>query len=137
MKLLSYLQKRLYERRLQKCGLQFPIRCKIHGVSSPDRQGALAQSRKGDRLQIVHTPVKGYPFNVYVYNISLNRILGYLDSVLAEQLVYLFRSDFCKDAVLEQITGGAPSYAYFGCTIKILETSSFITDETFSHLHGD
>lgn len=137
MKLLSYVQQRLYARRLWKCGLQFPIRCKIHGVSSPDRQGALAQSRKGDKLQIVHAPVEGYPFNVYVYNISLNRVLGYLEATLAEQLVYLFRANFCKDALLEQITGGPPAYDYFGCSIRIFETSSFITDETFSHLHGE
>ena len=137
MNLLSSLKNLLYQRRLRKCGLSFPVFCKLHGVKSPDRQGALAQSRSGDPLQIVHAPTKEYPFNVYVYSITLNRVLGYLDERTAEQFVYLFKKGFCKDAVIEQITGGPPAYPYFGCNIRVMESSVLITDTSFHHLRGE
>jgi hypothetical protein len=98
MNVLSSLKSILYKRRLKKCGLSFPVFCKLRGVKPPDRQGALVQSRSGDPLQIVHAPTTEYPFNVYVYSITLNRVLGYLDEHISEQFVYLFKNGFCKGA---------------------------------------
>lgn len=137
MSFLSSLKNLLYKRRKRKCGLSFPVFCKVHGVKAPDRQGALVQSRNGDPLQIVHVPTKEYPFNVYVYSITLNRVLGYLDERSAEQFVYLFKNGFCKDAVLEQITGGPPTYPYYGCNIRVLESSVLVTETSFTHLRGE
>ena len=122
---------------MKKSGLVFPIPCKIHGVKYPDRQGALAQSRENDSLQIVHSPEKGYPFNVYVYSVELNRILGYLDPILAEKLVYVCGKGLCLDGKIEKLTGGAPDYEYRGCNIQIFETTSMMQDcKDFSHLHS-
>ena len=137
MNVLTSLKNLLYKRRLKKCGLSFPVFCKLRGVKASDRQGALAQSRSGDPLQIVHAPTKEYPFNVYVYSITLNRVLGYLEESISEQFVYLFKDGFCKDAVLEQITGGPPAYSYYGCTIRVMESSVLITDTSFTHLRGE
>ena len=137
MHIFSFFKQLFYKQRLKKSGLSFPIPCKIHGVKSPDRQGALVQSRKGDRLQLVHHAEKDYPFNVYVYNIELNRILGYLDAVLAEKLVYVCGKGFCLDGSIEKVTGGAPHYQYSGCNITIFQTSAMMNDcEDFSHLHS-
>ena len=137
MKIFHAIKNLLYKRRLKRCGLSFPVHTKIHGVKAADRQGALAQSRSGDNLQIVHVPLPDYPFNVYVYSITLNRVLGYLDSTLAEQLVYLFKKDFCRDAALETISGGPPKYTYFGASIRIYETAILIVDDSFEHLRGE
>ena len=137
MHIFSFFKQLFYNQRLKKSGLTFPIPCKIHGVKSADRQGALTQSRVGDRLQLVHHAEKNYPFNVYVYNIELNRILGYLDKVLAEKLVYVCGKGFCLDGSIEKLTGGAPDYAYRGCNIKIFQTTDMMKDyEEFSHLHS-
>ena len=106
-------------------------------MRSIDRQGALAQSRTGDRLQLVHSPEKEYPFNVYVYNVELNRILGYLDAVLAEKLVYVCGKGLCLDGRIEKLTGGAPDYQYIGCNILIFDTTGMMQNcEDFSHLHS-
>ena len=136
MNIISFFKQLFYKQRLKKSGLRFPIHCKIHGVRLPDRQGALAQSRIGDRLQLVHSAEKGYPFNVYVYNVELNRILGYLDAVLAEKLVYVCGKGLCLDGRIEKLTGGA-EYQYIGCNILILDTTGMMQDcEDFSHLHS-
>ena len=66
MGLRAYFKNKLFARRLKKSGLVFPIVSKINGVTSADRQGALAQSAQGDDLQIVHTPLKKYPHNTYI-----------------------------------------------------------------------
>lgn len=137
MNTLQAVKNFFYRRRLKKCKLSFPLFCKVHGVTSSDRQGALAQSGPGDELQLVHVPLKEYPFNVYVYNISINRVLGYLDARLAEKLVYLFKRGFCRDGEIEQITGGADGKR-FGCNIRINESMLFFRDcQDLSHLRGE
>ena len=137
MGILSFFKRLFFKQRLKKAGLSFPVFCKVHGVKSPDRQGALAQSRAQDRLQLVHSAEENYPFNVYVYSVELNRILGYLDAVLAEKLVYVFGKGLCLDGKIEKITGGKPRYDYFGCNISILQTTSIMQNyDDFSHLHG-
>ena len=137
MHILSFFKQLFYKQRLKKSGLVFPLVCKIHGVKSADRQGALAQSRIGDRLQLVHHAEKNYPFNVYVYSVELNRILGYLDAVLAEKLVYVCGKGLCLDGQIEKLTGGAPQYEYIGCNIQIFDTTSMMKDcHDFSHLHS-
>ena len=129
-------EEKAYLARLQQTRLQFPIFCKLHGVKSPDHQGAIAQSRIGDHLQIVHTPSQERPFLVCAYSVPLNRILGYIDESLAEKLTYAFGRDFCRDGEIEQITGGAP-YKYYGCNVRLMDTQYFMEDcEDFSHLHS-
>ena len=137
MHILSFFKQLFYKQRLKKSRLTFPLSCKVHGVKSPDRQGALAQSRMGDWLQLVHHPETDYPFNVYVYSVELNRILGYLDAVLAVKLVYVFGKGLCLDGKIEKVTGGAPHYAYLGCNIQIFDTMSMMSGcEDFAHLHS-
>ena len=107
--------------------LPFPLFCKVHAVKSPDHQGAIAQSRVGDKLQIVHTPTAERPFCVTVYNITLNRVLGFVEADLAEKLTRAFGQDFCRDGEVEQITGGPP-YKYYGCNIRVMDTQDFWED---------
>ena len=137
MGLRAYFKTKFLARRLKRSGLTFPIRTKINGVASPDRQGALAQSMQGDDLQIVHTPLKKYPHNTYVYSISLNRVLGYLDKELSKKLLYVFKNGFCLDGEIRKRLGGAPEYDYFGCDIYIYETKDLLSDvNDFSHLYS-
>lgn len=124
-----------FHRRVRTCDLHFPVYCKIHGVKRTDRQGALAQCRAKDRLQIVHATVHGNDEVAYVYSVELNRILGYISDDLTKKLIYVFGKNFCLDATIENITGGPPNYQYFGCNIRILSTASMMNDiENFSHL---
>ncbi len=126
MNIRAFFKKIAERARCRRLGLEFPLFCKVHGVRKGDAQGALAQSRAGDELQIVHVPVENYPYNVYVYNIELNRVLGYLDNGLAETLVRAFGRGFCRDARIEEITGGPPEYKYFGCNLRILDTMAMM-----------
>jgi len=133
------LQKHAYNRRKKKNGVSFPLYCKIHGVKRLNYQGALLQSREQDELQLVHIPTNDFPYNVYVYSIPLNRILGYLHNGLSQKLVNIFGEGFCRDGVIENLTGGNKlGYKYVGCNIRILETMKnmqFVDD--FSHLFGE
>ena len=80
------------------------------------------QSRAEDELQLVHLPLEDFPFNVYVYSIELNRILGYLDENLSKKLVGVFGQGFCLDGTIEEIIGGPPEYKYYGCMIVLLNS---------------
>ena len=118
-------------------GLNFPIYCKVHGSKTPDRQGAIAQCATGDRLQLVHVPQKKHPFNMFVYNVELNRVMGFIKHSFAKKLVKTFGKGTCLDAMIENITGGTP-FEYFGCNIRVFETQSMMADtEDFSHLYGN
>jgi len=118
-------ERRAYERKKKEHGVAFPLYCKAHGVKKPDYQGAIVQSHVQDRLQIAHSPVDGYPYNVYIYNVELNRVLGYLQEGLAKKLVEVFGAEFCRDALITEITGGG-EYKYRGCNLVILETMEFM-----------
>ena len=120
-------QSEQYATTLQQLGLAFPLFCKVHAVKSPDHQGALAQSRVGDHLLIVHTPTEERASCVSVYSVSLNRVLGYIDEELSEKLVSAFGDNFCRDGEVEQITGGAP-YKYFGCNLRLMDTQDFLEE---------
>ncbi len=125
------------KRRLKKSGLEFPVYDKIHGVKSPDRQGALAQSSVGDELQIVHVPLADFPHNAYVYSIPLNRVLGYLETETAKKLLYAFKENYCLDGEIVKILGGEP-YKYLGCKIFIFPTTDLLADtEDFRHLYEE
>lgn len=127
----------LRERRIKRYRFVFPIYCRVHGVKTPEYQGAIAQSRADDKLQLVHVPQAGYPFNVFVYSVPLNRILGYLDGGFAKRLVKTFGRGMCLDGVIENVTGGAPQYKYRGCNIRVYDTLSMMREvEDFSHLYG-
>lgn len=144
MNIFTYLQKKriqkqeekAYSLRLAQTKLRFPILTKIHGVKGTTQQGALAQSRAGDKLQLVHVPTEQYKFSVSVYSIPLNRLLGHLDEELCKKLVFLFGEGFCRDGEIERLTGGAP-YKYIGCIVRVLDTQFYMEDcEDFSHLYS-
>lgn len=130
------IQRTFYRLRKRRLGLSFPLYCKAHGVKSSDYQGAIVQSRANDPLQLVHIPKDHYPYNVYVYNVSLNRVLGYLDNTLSKRLVQLFGKGFVRDGLIEEITGGKKrGYLYYGCNLRILESQEILRDHAdFSHL---
>lgn len=135
MSIFSFYQNLTFPQRLKKSGLCFPLKTKLHGLKSKDRQGGLAQSAELDELQLVHTPLPDYPHNVYAYSIPLNRVLGYLDEELSLKLLSVFGENFCLDGEIYKITGGAP-LKYFGCEIHIFDTTEFLKEEeSFSHLH--
>ncbi|MBQ4268360.1 MAG: hypothetical protein IJB97_01780 [Clostridia bacterium] len=138
MKLFSLIRQKLYKRRLKKAGISFPLYCKVHGVKQADRQGAIVQSKAGDRLQFVHVPLKAYPHNVYVYNVELTRGLGSTQKNLAEKLVYVFGKGFCRDGVIVEVTGGG-EYKYYGCNLQIFETMSAMNgaESDIVHLKGN
>ena len=122
----SFFKKWIRRSKCKKYGLEFPVCCKAHGVGKRERQGALAQSRSGDELQLVHIALDEFPFNVYVYSIELNRILGYLEETLAKKLVLVFGQGFCLDGRISEITGGPPEYEYFGCNIRVFDTMNMM-----------
>lgn len=121
-------------RRQKKSGLTFPVLTKIHGVKTQDRQGALAQSASGDKLQLVHVALPDYPYNVYVYSVTLNRILGYLDVTIAKNLFLVFGDGFCLDGTLDDILGGPP-LKYRGARVRIYDDNVFMQNEIFSTLY--
>lgn len=140
MRIFTYLHKRIskffYRRKCKKLRLVFPLFCKVHGVKNADAQGAIAQSQAGDKLQLVHLPKENYPYNVYVYSIPLNRILGYLDERLSEKLVKLLGKGFCIDGAIENVTGA--EYAVRGCNLRVFDTRVMMADvRDFTHLHGE
>ena len=136
MLIFTYFKNKLYAKRKKKSGIHFPISCKVFGVKMSDRQSLLAQSRAGDKLQIVHPKDKAYTHHVFVYSVTLNCVLGCVEKDLAEKLIRLFGKGFCRDGEIKRITGGPP-YKYFGCKILIFESKSFMKDcKDFSSLHG-
>ncbi len=139
MRIFTYLKngisKFFYRNRCRSLNLTFPLVCKAHGVKTAVNQGAIAQSKSGDKLQLVHVPQENYPHNVYVYSIPLNRILGYLNEGLCKKLVKLFGKGFCTDGVIEKITGD--NHTLRGCNLRIYDTREMMADvDDFSHLHN-
>ena len=135
MKKFGVWQKIHFFIQRKRLKLRFPLYCKIHGVSAPEYQGAICQSREGDELQIVHTPTEKYPYNAYVYSVTLNRLMGYLDGRLAEKLARLFGNGFCIDGEICNITGGEYG-EYYGCNIRIFHTTRMMSNvDDFSHLY--
>lgn len=140
MRIFTYLKNRIskffYRKKCKKLNFTFPIACKVHGVKNADSQGAIAQSKSGDKLQLVHVPKENFPYNVYVYSIPLNRVLGYLDERLSQKLVKLFRKGFCIDGEIVKITG--ENYAVRGCNLRIFDTREMMLNvHDFSHLYGE
>jgi hypothetical protein len=141
MKLQTYAQvnKTVFFYRLKKrwLKLRFPLFCRVKGVKKSAHQGALAQSASGDRLQLVHVPSEEYPFQVFVYSVTLNRVLGYLERELSKKLVRLFKKNFCRDGVIYRVVGGG-NYQYFGCQILIFESMDMMSHvEEFSSLRSE
>ena len=111
----------VFFRKLFK-GFSLPYDTTVFGISNPDSQGALAQSKSGDALQIVHVPTEKHSYNAYVYNIELNRILGYIESELAQNLLYVFGKGYCLDGkILERYGDGQD--APFGAYIRIYHST--------------
>ena len=131
MNIFTFLKKRKTENS-KESGLHFPLFCKLHAVKSLDHQGGIAQSRIGDKLLIVHTPTDERPFRASVYSVELNRVLGFIEDALAEELFHAFGENFCCDGEVEQIVGGPP-YKYYGCNIRVMDSKNYIEEmEDFS-----
>ena len=127
----------LYRVKKRRLKLEFPLFCKVKGVKNPAYQGAIAQSENGDQLQLVHVPSEEYPFEVFVYSVTLNRVLGYLESELSQKLLKLWGENFCRDGIVYRIVGGG-KLKYYGCQILIFETMEMMSHvEDFSHLRGE
>lgn len=122
---MNFFRKLTIPFRLWRRELSMPCAAHLFGVSNPDSQGALAQSRNGDALQIVHVPTERFPHNVYAYSIELNRILGYLDRLLAKSLCEVFGKGFCLDARVDELYGGNDGEE-FGAQIVIFKTTSLM-----------
>ena len=59
--------------RQRLLGITFPVEDDLFRCFTCDSQGALAQSRPGDELQLVHVK-NGNNFAAYAYSIRLNRL---------------------------------------------------------------
>lgn len=112
-------------KRARICGVRFPYLTKLKGVRKEDRQEWLRQSQDGDRLQFVHTPDTDDPLLVYAYSIELNCLLGVLDEVLSEKLVYIFGKGFAVDGEILAVTGDK----VLGCNVAIYDTRKFVLEE--------
>ena len=89
--------KKLYLKiRCYFLGITFPLEDKLFCCLTADRQGALAQSRAGDCLQIVHVKLKE-TYAAVVYSIPLNRIIGCAGKQLTQDLLRIFKNGFCLD----------------------------------------
>ena len=123
---MNFLRKILIPFRLWRRGISLPCQTRVFGSSNLNAQGALAQSREGDLLQVVHTPTERHAYNVYVYSIELNRVLGYLDKDLAKSLVSIFGNGFCLDAQIDEIIGSDAKTDPFVADIVIFKTTTFM-----------
>lgn len=123
---MHFLRKIFIPFRLWRRGLSLPLEATVFGVSNPLSQGALAQSRAEDKLQIVHTPSEKLPHNVYVYSIELNRILGHLTADLSKALISVFGNGFCLDGEIAEIVGEGTVISPFGVQIVIRATTTYM-----------
>lgn len=118
-------------------GLKMPLTTPLYGFKYPDFQGAILQSQTGDEVQIVHLKSKERPYDVLVYSIELNRILGYVDYSLAKSLVAVFKNGFCLDG---KITDKYVYDANFtACEITVYPTTTYMEPhlQDLSFLHGE
>lgn len=122
---MNFFRKLTIPFRLWRRELSMPLLTHLFGISNPDAQGALAQSRNGDALQIVHVPTERFPYNVYVYSIELNRVLGYLTHILSKSLCEIFGKGFCLDGRVDELYGGEDGEE-FGAQIVIFKTTSLM-----------
>lgn len=110
--------------RLFFLGLEFPLEDRLFDCRHADFQGALAQSRKSDELQIVHADLGDNNFAAYVYSIPLNRIIGKLGRQLTQDLLRVFKKGFCLDGEISMI--GKDEDGFFRCEIRIFDRASFM-----------
>ncbi|MDD6995807.1 MAG: hypothetical protein SPH68_03275 [Candidatus Borkfalkiaceae bacterium] len=105
-------------------GVAFPLEDRLFCCSGADRQGALAQSREGDCLQIVHVKVRE-KYAAIAYSIPLNRIIGCAGKQLTQDLLRLFKSGFCLDgeiAAIRQDENGK-----LRCEIRIFDSAAMMS----------
>ncbi len=116
--------------------VDFPLLQPLWGAMGADRQGALAQSRMDDRLQIVHVPSKQQPYLTYVYNIEINRVLGYVERNFAKKLCFIFGKNFCIDGSMEQVY--KRETGEFVAQFAVYDHTSYMLPylETLPFLHG-
>lgn len=122
MGVLFYIQKLTKKLKIMRLGMKFPIDDEVYGIDFGDRKGAVLQTREKDLLQIVHVATTHHPVNAYVYNIELNRILGYLEMTLAQDLHYVFGDGYCLDAQVLKIEQDEDLH----CHIRILNSSEMM-----------
>lgn len=105
-------------------GITFPLEDRLFLSSAPDRQGALAQSRAGDQLQIAHVKSDG-TYAAVVYSIPLNRVLGVLGRQLTQDLLRLFKSGYCLDGEIVSLFRDENGKLH--CDIRIFDSASMMT----------
>lgn len=105
-------------------GISFPLEDRLFCCSDADRQGALAQSRAGDCLQIVHIRVND-KFAAIVYNIPLNRIIGCTGKQLTQDLLRIFKNGFCLDGEIAGIS--KDGNGKLQCAIRIFNSAAMMS----------
>ena len=105
-------------------GITFPLEDKLFCCLSADRQGALAQSRVGDCLQIVHVK-QNDRFTAAVYSIPLNRIVGCAGKQLTQDLLRVFKSGFCLDGEIADIQTDKNGIAR--CVIRVFDSAAMMS----------
>lgn len=117
---LSKLYMRVRQRLL---GITFPVEDDLFRCFTCDSQGALAQSRPGDELQLVHIK-NGNNFAAYAYSIRLNRLIGELGRQLTQDLLKIFGKGFCLDGEIAAIS--KDENEKFRCSVRVFNTSSMM-----------
>lgn len=97
---------------------------RLAGVTHADRggtprQGAIADLRSCDELQLVPEPDNPYDPNAVMVLAPDGRQVGYLEARLAGETVRRLRKGVATKAFVSNITGGRNGQP-FGCTLGIL-----------------
>lgn len=126
MKKQSFL-KRLFS------GVKFPYPCRLQTDHVAELRAARAQSREGDPLQIVHLSGEEWQ-GVFVYSVTLNRVLGRLTKHSEQQLVKALGKGFCVDGELYVWMKDGED---FRIELLVFPTQTLMNGEEISSLFGE
>ena len=98
--------------------LSLPLYTKVVGVTFENRQEHLINSKKNNELIIKHTPTSEHPNSMVVINKSIDKVLGYIKSELAKDLINKYGELCTFKGTIKEITGGEKNNNY-GCNISI------------------
>lgn len=99
------------------------IKTKVVGVSfkndnGTSRQKYISKSFVGEKIHIIHKPIKGHPNALAVYN-SRHCQIGHLSSELASEVVKDMNKDYIVLGKITSITGGEKEKPTLGCNIEL------------------
>ena len=112
--------------------VQFPYACRLCDDQNPDFKSARSQSREGDELQIVHLPDEANPLGVFVYNVSINLVIGCLTKHSAQRLIKAFGKGFCVDG---EVLVWIAERDDFRVDVLVFDKQSLMKNADFSSLH--